>query len=270
MAHADRLDFIAAGLPLIAASAQGFWEAGERLKDNPREAAVLQGFAEEEAAKALILVDLVRCPAEKVDGRVGRIVKNFYSHLARLIYAKAQTWRPVNVKQLQEYVDTDRQAHYLEGGMSEYIVPNWTIYSRENALYVDIEMHEDGVPKWNDPWLLARIDIPVHSQALRLVLALRAVGAFSRAGLQILSEIWGQVDFRSDEHSQNAEELTRQTGTRLEAHGLVTEACTDDDVSTFYHSWQMPMYNVEFGMIPVSLEELEAARDAAFWSEVGY
>jgi hypothetical protein len=51
---------------------------------------------------------------------------------------------------------------------------------------------------------------------------------------------------------------------------LVTEACTDDDVRIFYHSWQIPMYNLDFSMISVSLEELKAARDAAFWPEVGY
>jgi hypothetical protein len=195
LAHAERLDFIAAGLPLIVASAQGFWDAGDRLKDSPREAAVLQGFAEEEAAKALILVDLARCPTQKVEGRIGSIVKNFYSHLARLIYAKAQTWRPVDVKQLQKYIDAERQGHYLEGGMSEYIVPNWTIYSRESALYVDIEMHEDAVPQWNDPWVFSRIGLPADPSALRLVRALAAVGAFSRQGLHALSEIWGQVDF---------------------------------------------------------------------------
>nr|KMW29645.1 hypothetical protein BV87_11380 [Sphingobium yanoikuyae] len=125
MAQSERLDFIAEGLTIILTSARGFWNAAEKLTDNPREASVLEGFAEEESAKALILLDLVRCPPSKVDGRIGRIVKNFYSHLARLIYAKAQSWRPVNVEQLQDYVDSERQGHYLEGGMSEYILPNW-------------------------------------------------------------------------------------------------------------------------------------------------
>ena len=68
MKHAEWLDFIAEGLPIILSSARSFWSAEEKLADNPREASVLEGFAEEECAKALILLDLVRCPPSKVTG----------------------------------------------------------------------------------------------------------------------------------------------------------------------------------------------------------
>lgn len=58
----DRLALIAEGLPIILESAQGFWKASQQLSELPREANVLEGFAEEEAAKVLILMDVVRCP----------------------------------------------------------------------------------------------------------------------------------------------------------------------------------------------------------------
>ena len=110
MRHSARLDFISEGLPIILQSAQGFWRAAETLEDNPREAAVLSGLAEEESAKALILIDLVRCPVPEVGKRIGRIVKKtLYDHLSRMIYANAQSWRPTNIAQLQEYVDKERQ-----------------------------------------------------------------------------------------------------------------------------------------------------------------
>lgn len=48
----QRLDLIADGLPIIAASAHGFWDASQKLESRSREATVLEGFAEEEAAKA--------------------------------------------------------------------------------------------------------------------------------------------------------------------------------------------------------------------------
>ena len=54
MAQSERLDFIAEGLTIILTSARGFWNAAEKLTDNPREASVLEGFAEEESAKVLI------------------------------------------------------------------------------------------------------------------------------------------------------------------------------------------------------------------------
>lgn len=88
---------------------------------------------------------LVRCPKPEVGKRIGRIVKKtLYDHLSRMIYAKAQSWLPANVAQLQEYIDHERQGHYLEGGMSEYIVPNWSLYQRESTMYADIEVHEEA------------------------------------------------------------------------------------------------------------------------------
>lgn len=54
MKQTNRLAFIAEGLPVILESARGFWSAEKLIETNPREAKVLRGFAEEEAAKILI------------------------------------------------------------------------------------------------------------------------------------------------------------------------------------------------------------------------
>jgi len=196
MSYSARLDFIAEGLPIILKSAQGFWNASRQLNRSPREARVLVGFAEEEAAKTLILLDIVRCPPAQVSSRVGRIVKKvFYDHLARLIYAEAQSWKPVNVAQLQEYVDTKHQSHYLEGGMNEYIMPNWALYSRESAMYVDIEVYEDGKPQWNDPHRCSKVTMETKPIPLLLTEALSALSLFSRAGVRATADVWGAVNF---------------------------------------------------------------------------
>ena len=55
---------------------------------------MLEGYAKEEAAKILILVDAVRCPPKLIASKLNRIVGWFYDHLARLIYAEAATGRP--------------------------------------------------------------------------------------------------------------------------------------------------------------------------------
>jgi hypothetical protein len=271
MSHAARLNFIAEGLSHILGSAQSFWNAAEALGGKSREAAVLEGFAEEEAAKGLVLLDIVPCPRARISERIGRIVgKIFYDHLARLIYAKAQSWRQVDIAQLQEYVDSERQAQYLEGGMSEYILPNWAIYSRESALYTDIEVYEDGVPQWSDPTLQASAGMRFRPPALSLLEALSAIGLFKPAGLQALSDIWGRVDFVGPQHSGLSLELAREVGARLDREKLVTNDATDVHVRWFFHNWQMPMYNLDFALLPVTLEELEAARQAAYWAEIGY
>jgi hypothetical protein len=82
----DRLTFVAEGLPVILDSARGFWNAAQQLTEAPREAEVLTGFAEEEAAKILILMDIVRCPAKPLSGRMSIMLGWFYDRLTRLIY----------------------------------------------------------------------------------------------------------------------------------------------------------------------------------------
>ncbi len=78
-----------------APSQQSLWRASRRLgNEMPREAGVLRGFAEEESAKPLILIDAVRCPKHRAPSRLGAIMGGFYSHLARLIYAESVLFPP--------------------------------------------------------------------------------------------------------------------------------------------------------------------------------
>ena len=202
---------------------------------------------------------------------MGRIVKKvFYDHLARLIYSKAQSWKPVGVAQLQEYVDTERQGHYLEGGMSEYIVQNWALYSRESTMYADIEVYEDGKPRWSDPRQWSGMAMGLKPISLQLVESLSAVGIFTRAGLQATAEIWGTVDFVDTQGASEAQELTRQLTLRLDFEGLVKEEATDFQARALYNLWQIPMYNLDFSKIDVSLEQLQAEREAAYSVEIGH
>ena len=50
----------------------------------------------------------------------------------------------------------------------------------------------------------------------------------------------------------------------------MTEAATENHAHAFYNIWQLPMYNLDFSKLDVPLEDLEAAREAAYWTEVGY
>lgn len=100
-----RLDVISEGLPILLKSADDLLNASEELRAHPRAASILEGHATEELAKILILVDLARCPAKLQACLTGTMFGWFYNHLARLIYVDAQTWRPVDMEQLQEYVD---------------------------------------------------------------------------------------------------------------------------------------------------------------------
>ncbi|EAT08503.1 MULTISPECIES: hypothetical protein [Sphingomonadaceae] len=265
-----RLDLIAEGLPVILASAESFWTAAASLTQAPREARVLEGFAEEEAAKILILMDLVRCPPKLVASLSGKIVRTFYDHLGRLIYGDAQSWRPVDVAQLRDYVDNTRQGHYLEGYAGEYIVPNWSRYSREAAMYADIEVLDNGSAHWSEPLQFGSVRRPSEPAALMLGKAMAAVGMFTRAGLQAVAEVWGEVEFVDTQGYTEQEKLTQAMFERLDAAQVVTEAASADHVRLLRHYWQLPMYHLDFKEAAVPLETLQADREAQLWAEAGY
>jgi len=265
-----RLDLIAEGLPVILASAESFLSAAANLKLAPREARVLEGFAEEEAAKILILMDLVRCPPKLVASLSGKIVRTFYDHLGRLIYGDAQSWRPVNVAQLREYVDNARQAHYLDGYAGEYIVPNWSRYSREAAMYADIEVLENGSAQWSEPLQFGSVRGLSDPGSLMLGRAMAAAGMFTRAGLQVVADVWGEVEFVDTQGYNEQAKLTQTMFQQLDSAKVVTDAATADHVRLLRHHWQLPMYHLDFKEVAVPLETLQAKRDAQLWAEVGY
>lgn len=267
-----RLAFVAEGLPIILDSAQGFWKGSQQLGAHPREAKVLEGFAEEEAAKILILMDAVRCPPKLVSSKLKRIIGWFYDHLARLIYVEAVTWKPMHLTQLREYVDRQRRGHYIEGHAGEYIMPNWTVYERESRLYADVEAYQDGEPSWSaprQPYVGMTQFGSFAPPTLRVADAMQQLGLFTAKGLKATSEIWGSLEYRDREDHHDGEKLTEQLLTRLQTEGLVLDTAQDEHVAVLYRDWQIPMYNLDFSLIAVTLEELQAEQDAEYWAMVG-
>ena len=271
MQQAERLAFIADGLPIILASAQGFWRAASQLDEQVREAVVLERHAEEEAAKVLILMDMVRCPRRLVSSRMGSMVRCFYSHLARLIYAEAVGWRPTDVAELRKYVDMDRKSHHVDGAVGEYIMPNSTIFNREGMLYADIAAYEEEEPRWSDPMdLLHPLSFMGRPPTvLRLAESMSTLGMFNRRGVQITAEVWGKVEFEKAESFREANVLTRTLLKALIDEGLPAEEAEQEDAQLLYETWPLPMYNFDFGMIQVPLEELQDEQDRILWGEIG-
>lgn len=269
MSPANRIAFIAEGLPVIHASAMGFWAAAAELCERPREAEVLAGFAKEEAAKVLILLDIVRCPEKQVATKLNNLLSRFYGHLERLIYAQLTEWWFTDVAELRKAVEPLRKAHYLEGNMGEYIVPNDTLYQRESKLYADVEAYEDGTPVWNAP-VVRSSRFPAHMPAvLQVVDAMAACGMFTLAGVRATSEVWTRLEFQEKETLKDAEHLTRLSLERLIAERLPSEAVVQGHVDALYRHWPLPMYNVDLDPILVTLQELKTEQDRLYWAEIG-
>jgi len=261
MKYNERLDFIADGLPVVLKSANGFLSASKSLRIHDREAEVLRNFAEEEAGKALILLDMVRCPPKHIASKIGTMTRWFYDHLARLIYAKASSWYATDIAQLQEYVNHERPTHHVDGDYGEYILPNQVLYFRESQLYADIAVYEDEKPSWNEPKATIGSLLHFDPSAYHAISALNLVGAFSQKGVRVIADVWGQQEFNFTKTIADAQGLTEAMLRRLIDLGLPSDRATDNDVSQVYR-WQMPMYNLDLSPIEVPMDELQRQRDA--------
>jgi len=265
-----QLEVIAEGLPVLMKSASNLLAASKALVEHQRASTILEGHAMEEIAKILILLDIVRCPPKLRPSRIGSMMGWFYDHLARLLYIDAQHWKPVDVKQLQEYVDSGRQSHYLEGAVGEYIMPNWTTYSRESALYADIITLEEGEPIWNDPDITVPLFSDLKPIPWLVCQSLQSMGAFTKAGLEVVSSVWGQVDFVDSQHWSDTKRLTYEMLLALQESKLIADTADDIQVDHLYQYWQLPMYRIDFKRIDVPLTDLQIERDTILRPEMGY
>ena len=270
MSHNERLRFISDGLPVILQSAQGYWQASHKLKKHPREASVLLGNATEEAAKILILMDAIRCPDKIVSSKIGKIVSWFYNHLARLIYAEAVYWNPTNTRELREYVDRQRLSHSVDGQLGEFIFPNWSLYTRESQMYADVFRENDQSPSWQEPSLYLSEITSFKPLVIELTEVMSALGMFKYEGLVAISDIWKKKTFSENEDSRDARYLTRLLLDRLVEENLPTEDANQTDAKVLFKNWQLPMYDFDFSLINVSIEELNQEQDRMLYSQIGW
>lgn len=267
MSHGERLAFLAKGLPSILASAERYWAAAVQLKEARREASVLRGHASEEAAKILILMDAARCPRKLVSSRMGKIVQWFYDHLARLIYSESVLWQPPDLAELRSWVDLNRKSHTLEGDLGEYVFPNWSLFSRESQLYSDVLRTENGAITWNTPGSLDLLigEVPLtEPPALKLAKAMADCGFFSYQGLRATSEIWSTTTFTAQQDWSDSYPLIYALLERVNEEQLPIVRDIDQQSMAILEHWQLPMYDFEFGLIEVSMEELESTQNAIY------
>ena len=257
ISHNDRLKFLSKGLPIILSSAQSLWKGSQKLENKmPREAALLRNLAEEEAAKALILIDLVRCPKAIVNSRIGRILHWFYDHLARIIYANSVSWKPTNVRELRQYVDESRKDYYIEGYVGEYILPNQMLYMREVRFYADVQADDLGHLSWSNP--IGNIDSyrDLKPMVILLIEAMSMFGMFTPNGLNAISEVWGKIEFSDEQGSHAAEKLNRKLLLQLIKDNLPSGKTKQEHTNRIYEYWQLPMYNLDLHLLKVSQEEI--------------
>lgn len=194
--EADFVNAVAEGLSLIAANIQQIWTEAEEIAQlgKRRAVGILQALAEEEAGKALLLFDAIRCPNQRKHER-RRLIKSFDQHLAKGIYAYYYSTRPANLDETHHIIEDQRRLFYRQGEYGEYIAPNPILFWRENRLYVDYARNADASHTWRAP-------IPPDilwgdlgpSEIVDVVNALSRLRLFTTTGLAFANEFWEQIE----------------------------------------------------------------------------
>lgn len=259
---AKRLDAIAEGLELLVEHVTTLTKDLIYLTDGsrPRGALVLEAQAQEEAAKVLILLDLVRLGWRdpfKVKVQIAR----FYDHLSRCIYAEVSRMRPADLAEVRRIIEDMRQAYYLDGPNEvDWIFRNQLLSSREDDLYVDYVQYEDGAA-WSTP---AGRDVLVFgpdTAVQRLVIALHRLGVTSRRGLEVLADTWaGQVIDDATRWPVVAR-LNARVLAQLDNDGAGLPDATDADRRKVINQWMFPLHSLDLTEIDVKVKDLQEFRE---------
>lgn len=259
-----RLDKIAEGLELIAEHAATLDQDVRRLTkiDGNRGAVILNAIAEEEAAKALILLDVVRAGAQD-QKTVATQVKCFSDHLARCIYVELTAMRPATFREVRDLVDMHRVEHFLDGPSDvDWIFRNRLLEQREQTMYIDYVHTEEG-DEWRTPAAADSDPIPaLFSSARDLVASLHSLGAFRRSGLDIIGDVWDEVTLTDDTHWQTERALNVEAVERI-CTNLSTPP-SSVDVQRVVETWGFPLVALNLDLKRIATGELEAERDRRF------
>ncbi|MGW6721729.1 hypothetical protein [Streptomyces sp. NPDC054995] len=260
---AERLVLIAQGLELLAEHVGTLRDDLIHLQEagRSRGAAVIDGLASEEAAKMLILWDVVRMGWSDADAVRGQL-RNFYNHLARGIYARLIAGRPADLAEVRRYAESLRRSLYLDGPNDvDWIFRNSVEADREESLYVDYVTSE-GDSSWITPARLSDLGLsPRTSMVIDLALALHRFGCTSKKGLEIIIKEWDGVSLDDDTHWVKVEAINKSILNKLYAAGLRSDDLTQADVRLAVGHWTFPLGGVDLSPIKVTKTELLAERE---------
>lgn len=249
----EGLEAIGANVVKLAAELEQCGEAGAY-----RAARLLYNVGREEAGKFLVLIDAYRAP-DAEPATISNQFKRAGDHLSKLLYAQVADYSIASQEELLRVVSGLRDERYLDGPTDcDWIFPNELLFERENALYVDLVDTEGELQWWvpHDEWRPEPVP-----RCMRLVQALLATGLVSSSGLEALPDAWTGFDPHQD---SSCGEWARRTRHVLEAfpdHNIQDDGWSGT-ASFVADRWPMPMTQLDVSKRKVSVEELEAEREA--------
>jgi AbiV family abortive infection protein len=187
----DFLTTVSEGLPLILDNAKRLWAEASLASQvgAERGACILQAFAEEEAAKGLLLLDALRCPPSMRDSYL-RLLKGLDQHVPKGVYVRYYVTSPADMVEVRRIVDSYRQGFAREGEYGEYILPNQITTNRESQLYVSYVRYDDGSHHWSSPSEPFHFSFHNQSKLIQILEAFQRVDLFQPKALRAFREYW--------------------------------------------------------------------------------
>ncbi|MCW4384461.1 hypothetical protein OH146_01585 [Salinibacterium sp. SYSU T00001] len=250
----------------LQTSIDGLDEAGHRGRP------ILESVMGEEAAKVLIILDVVRGGWTE-QAEVRRRLNYFSSHFARGIYQRVTATNPGTFGETNNYVQLLRPEMYLDGpNDADWIFRNEIETSRELAVYVDY-VKEENHYAWVTPRdTYSSLHWPATITA-DLVCAISRIGLLTEAGLSIASAEWNGVVVTNEMTFAELFEINSRVTGQIIDRGLYGKNAAQEDFQEVAEHWPFPLFSLDLSKLPVSHEELESARsraEEAFWrSELG-
>lgn len=265
----ERLRTLGQGVELLGEHVAVLGNEVQALIDRgeSRAARILDVTASEEAAKALILIDIARTPHTDHES-LKRLTRAFYSHLARGIYVLVHSGSSADFGEIRSYVDVLRQTHYLDGPTgADAIFRNMVDSLREEAIYVDLVADDDGALRWVSP---AHDTMPVYMlhPVSSMVMTMRAIGLLNPAGMDVVAEVWRGAAFHNSTRHEEFVEKNLQVASRLIS--INGRPATDDDfaLKQVIDHWVFPLGALDMTPQQVAEQDLRnVQRD--YYSDLG-
>ncbi len=263
LSDAELFQQLSDGVDAVVENAVLLWEDADALfqAQKRRGYRVLMAVAEEEAAKAMILIDAARCPRDPPD-RLTKHLSRFYDHLAKGLYVLACDWAPERFGDLVRSMEAERATHYLDGPSGvDWVFPNQILRDREETLYVDFVTGDRGA-RWTTPRLgdalLMRHSFPASPGPLALALAMRDTRFSSAEGLAIISELWRTFELNEETLWRSVRSLNIRTLEELRARHVLRDSDEHGaSVRQIANEWTFPLHSVDLKRIEVKRSELE-------------
>ena len=268
----ERFPIIAQGLHLLAENVEALTADAEILNDRERYRAggILTSLAAEEAAKAMMLLDLTRIGWDNNE-TTAEVLKWWYNHLARGLYVRAYEGKPASLKEVHDYMDFYRRERYLDGPNDvDWLFHNEVSHHREAPLYVDYLQNEDGTGSWASPADYASVYLdgfsspPHQPMIIGVFSSMSAAGLLTVKGLKATRQVWDGVEIDDGTHWTVVEGLNRATLENLYRDPpptLPTDPALVAALRLVVDGWVFPLTGLNMSETKVSLQEIAQQRE---------